>query len=229
MGKSSKYFGVVFNKSTGKYMARLLYQGNDYYLGLFVDEDCAAKAVDLKSIEIGYDRRLNFQTYNINGVMSNTKLIHLTKGMFAIVDEEDFERVNQHKWYAYKAPTTYYAQRKSKNRNTYEDKHMHHMVLGLRNVIVDHIDGDGLNNRKSNLRRCTTAQNNCNKIPLIKTSKYKGVHYSKKAKQFISMIRVNGKTKYLGHFNDELDAARIYDDKAKEVHGEFAWLNFPDK
>lgn len=108
------------------------------------------------------------------------------------------------------------------------------------NIFIDHKDGNGLNNQRENLRRATISQNNANKRATGNSS-FLGVHYkiykNKKRKdgtrssaefpKWYSSIRINGKSKFIGHFPTEEEAARAYDFKAKEVHGEFARLNFP--
>ena len=97
-------------------------------------------------------------------------------------------------------------------------------------MVVDHIDGNGLNNRKSNLRICTKAQNVHNSRPRTNTSsKYKGVFWNKANKKWSATIHKGDKWTYIGGFDDEKEAARAYDRKAAEFFGEFAYLNFPEK
>ena len=91
---------------------------------------------------------------------------------------------------------------------------------------TDHINHNCLDNRISNLRKCNSSQNNCNKPPRIVTSKYKGVGWNKEMKKWRSRIRINNKEYYLGHFDCEIEAAKAYDTKALELHGEFAYTNF---
>jgi hypothetical protein len=97
-------------------------------------------------------------------------------------------------------------------------------------LVVDHIDHNGLNNRKKNLRNCTFAEN-CRNTRLSSgtTSKYKGVHWHKRQKKWAAAIRCNNKTHHLGYFTDEAEAAKVYDKAAKKYHGVFASLNFPNK
>ena len=95
--------------------------------------------------------------------------------------------------------------------------------------VVDHIDHDGLNNRKRNLRLCTFAENCRNtRRTAPSTSKYKGVHWNKRRKKWAASIRFDNKTYHLGCFDSELAAALAYDQAAKKYHGAFASLNFPD-
>jgi hypothetical protein len=153
------------------------------------------------------------------------KQIPLTRGMFALVDDEDFEYLNQFKWYAHKDSATYYAMRK-KNR---KDVRMHRVILGITEpkVFGDHIDHNGLNNQRSNLRIATPAQNQRNKASRKgSSSKYLGVaNYPKKNKPWGATISSNNKHYHLGHFAKEEDAARAYNEAAIKYHGEFANLN----
>ncbi len=106
---------------------------------------------------------------------------------------------------------------------------MHRMIMGEpKGMFVDHIDGNSQNNRRSNLRICTPAQNLQNQRPKGGTSRYKGVYFHKKDNKWMAKIGFNGKNTYLGLFEDEILAARAYDKKAKELFGEFAYLNFPN-
>jgi hypothetical protein len=96
-------------------------------------------------------------------------------------------------------------------------------------LVVDHIDHDGLHNRKRNLRLCTFAENCRNtRRTAPSTSKYKGVHWRKRTKKWAAAIRFDNKTYHLGCFDTELDAGKAYDQAAKKYHGAFASLNFPD-
>jgi hypothetical protein len=97
--------------------------------------------------------------------------------------------------------------------------------------IVDHKYGDGLDNRKINLRIATEAQNRYNRRKTSKrtSSKYKGVYYKKQCSKYCAVIGCNGKKTFLGHFDNEIDAAKAYDEAAKKLFGEFARLNFTTK
>tara|TARA_R110000824_G_scaffold379621_1_gene571672 strand:+ start:276 stop:842 length:567 start_codon:yes stop_codon:yes gene_type:complete len=93
---------------------------------------------------------------------------------------------------------------------------------------VDHIDGNSLNNHVDNLRYGTRANNQMNKPPEENClSKYKGVSFNRTGRPF-AQISINNKTKFLGEFDSEIEAAKAYDTKAYELHGEFAHLNFPE-
>lgn len=101
---------------------------------------------------------------------------------------------------------------------------MHRLVLGaLNDQLVDHIDGDGLNNRRSNLRSCTHAENMRNRCKTAGLSRFKGVHRDKRT--WRAQINFEGRRIRLGSFHDEADAARAYDSAASLYHGEFAKTN----
>jgi len=155
--------------------------------------------------------------------------IPLTQGYFAIVDADDYERLNRYKWHVGVYPNNrVYPSRwsvvKSKRIRMHKD-----ILTPVRGFVIDHINGNTLDNRKDNLRICTHSQNLTNVGKKSNnTSGYKGVSWNKSHGKWQSQICVNGKTTYLGHFNDKLKAAKAYDDAALKHHGEFARLNFPE-
>jgi hypothetical protein len=158
--------------------------------------------------------------------------IPLTQGKYAIVDPEDYERLNKYKWYAIRSKNTFYAGRHSrppKGRKRQYIK-MHRVVLRPpRGLIIDHINHNGLDNRKANLRAVTYAQNTLNRVwvkPPHAHSRYKGVTWHKAQRKWQVQICYNGKHRTVGYFDNELDAAKAYDEAAKKYHKEFAVLNF---
>lgn len=156
------------------------------------------------------------------------KRIELTKGMFALVDDSDFERVNQYKWYAWycKATNSYYARRKTNQKDVVA--YMHRFILEVRDslVLVDHYDHDTLNNQRENLRECTKQQNNCNrKIGSTNTSGYKGVSWNKRAKKWMVTLKFNKQNFYYGLHINIYDAVVAYNNAAIKHFGEFAFLN----
>ena len=149
------------------------------------------------------------------------KRIKLTQGKFALVDDEDFAKLSKYKWHSLKGTNTFYAARGFRLR-------MHRFILNAKEgQEIDHRDGNGLNNQKSNLRFCTHSQNNMNQRKLKKnlSSKYKGVSWHKNKKKWAVSIYIDGKNKYLGDFKDETDAAEAYNEAAMKYYGEFANLN----
>lgn len=150
-----------------------------------------------------------------------TKELPLSQGKTAIVDDGDFELVNQAKWYAKLEHRVYYAM----NRRL---GFLHRFILNApSDKQVDHINGDGLDNRRANLRLASGSQNQHNsKIRSDNSSGYKGVYWDKGLKQWRAQIKSNNQFTTLGHFSDAKDAARAYDAAAIKYHGEFARLNF---
>jgi hypothetical protein len=93
-------------------------------------------------------------------------------------------------------------------------------------VEIDHIDGNRLNNRKSNLRFATSSQNKINRGPRKdNTSGFKGVSLNKKLNKYGVRLMIDGKYKHLGLFNNKIEAAKVYNENALKYYGEFAWLN----
>ena len=158
------------------------------------------------------------------------KFVQITQNKFAIVDDEDFERINQYKWHATKAGNTYYASHSTWNssRKRKSAIFMHRIILRApKGMCVDHINGNGLDNRKINLRLCTAQQNSQYRPHHnLGSSQYHGVHWHKKKKRWQSLIETKGKCTFIGLFKTEEGAALAYDKKAKELFGEFATQNF---
>lgn len=155
--------------------------------------------------------------------------IPLTQGYVALVDDEDYEEVSRFRWYVRVNKQYAYASRKIKVGGKWVEVHMHRVLLNAQDgMVVDHIDGNGLNNLKGNLRLATISGNNHNsRIRKDNTSGYKGVHWNSRASKWRAEIRLNGKVKFLGYFDDPIEAAKTRDKAAVELHGEFAKLNFP--
>ena len=175
------------------------------------------------------DFRASRRSSNEDGKLGDSAVrrIPLTRGKFAIVDAEDYYQLIQYKWQAMAANNTFYATGRAAGKPT----KMHRFIMNAPpHLVVDHIDHNGLNNAKTNLRLCTHAQNVRNAMPNRgTTSKYKGVCRRKKEKQWIASIQLNRKIYHLGCFEKEIDAAKAYDKKAKELHSRFACLNFPSE
>jgi hypothetical protein len=149
--------------------------------------------------------------------------IPLTQGYFAIVDADDYENLSQYKWHAGVKGDRCYAYRKKGKKLIA----MHREILNApTGMHCDHINHNGLDNRKANLRLCTPQQNLFNQRPhRNSTSRYKGVYWSGEKKKWRAEIKHNGRKIHIGYFDYEADAAIAYDDYAAELFGEFAWLN----
>lgn len=161
-------------------------------------------------------------------VVGDTCTVFLTQGQVTMVDAVDHDLVKQHNWHADRInPPGFYACRRIKGKAIV---YLHRALLGVAGGHhVDHIDGDTLNNRRSNLRACTVQQNLWNRKPKSKgTSKFKGVSWSASGRKWRVSIRIRSKSVSLGRFNDEIEAALAYDRAAAKHFGEFAWLNFPE-
>ncbi|MCP4257565.1 MAG: endonuclease [Planctomycetes bacterium] len=158
--------------------------------------------------------------------------IPLTQGKYAIVDPEDYERLNKHKWHTNSGRNTCYAVRTAFKDGKRIHTKMHRVITNApRHLVVDHINHSGLDNRKTNLRAVTIAQNNVNRASYKRKnspSQYKGVYWSKRDKKWQVQICHNYKCRTIGQFTDEIQAAKAYDEAAKKYHKEFAVLNFPD-
>jgi len=152
--------------------------------------------------------------------------IKLTKGKYVIVDVEDYPKLAGYDWQLYESESkNFYAVRLDRDKLVKMHREIMNDPAGL---FVDHKNGDGLDNRKKNLRIATRAQNQFNrrKTSAKTTSKYKGVHLYRKRNKYRAIIGCRGKRIFLGYFDNEIDAAKAYDEAAKKYHGEFAKLNF---
>lgn len=153
------------------------------------------------------------------------KEIKLTQNKYAIVDDEDFEKLSEYKWYYSHG----YAKRDSKINGKKTRIYMHRLIMkDPSGFMIDHIDGNKLNNTKLNLRKCNNMENVRSQRKNIirgKTSIYKGVYFDKNRKLFSSSITVNRKVINLGRFTNEIDAAKEYNKAALKYFGEFAVLN----
>jgi hypothetical protein len=161
------------------------------------------------------------------------KLIPLTQGKFAMVDDDDFEWLNQWKWCAIESKNgnVWYAVRNPYINGKYVMTYMHKVIMGDNplKLDIDHRFGNGLDNQIKNLRFCTRIENSMNSAPnLIGSSKYKGVCLDKRTGKWSAGIAKNGKIIAQKRFINEIDAAKQYDSWAKEFYGEFAKLNFPE-
>jgi hypothetical protein len=145
------------------------------------------------------------------------KEIPLSQGLFALVDDEDFEELNKFKWFVQKNKNTFYAKRHIKKEEQDTTIYMHNIIMKTpKEMVTDHINHNGLDNQKSNLRIVTQRQNMHNKQNKT-SSMFVGVHWHKLAKKWNANIRVNGKQIYLGQFNNEEEAHNAYLNKLADI------------
>lgn len=136
----------------------------------------------------------------------------------AVVDEEVLPICESKKWYLSAG---------GRIVSTDEDAYLSRVIMGNPKGVVDHINGDVFDNRKSNLRVCSQRQNSCNqKKHKGSLSCFKGVHWHKALKKWRARITPAGKSIHLGLYESEIAAAKAYDNAAREYYGEFARLNF---
>lgn len=155
-----------------------------------------------------------------------SKKIELSKGKYAIVDDEDYDMLSAYSWYTHSdSRNKEYAATRILGDLTY----MHRLILDAKDdKKIDHINGDGLDNRKKNLRSTSSLENSRNKSKSKGTSsRYKGV--TKVKNGWKAHISINNKDIHIGYFKTEEDAARAYDERAIEEFGEHAKLNFSDE
>lgn len=154
------------------------------------------------------------------------------KELSFVVDASDLPLIENHSWRAYISKSGYIRVETSLSQN---GKIVHLMLSRFlmnfpKGKFVDHIDCNPLNNRRSNLRLANESQNarNVPKTKRITYSRFKGVSWHKHKSKWVAHCAINSKNQFIGYFTNEEDAARAYDLKAKELHGAFAKLNFPD-
>ena len=147
-------------------------------------------------------------------------------GLFAQIDNEDFCEISKYRWWPDANHNKFYAQTEVRKKGKRMCVSMHHIIIGKREGFqIDHKDGNGLNNKKSNLRHVTSGQNKMNSESKGGISQYKGVFFIKKNKKWEAQIRKNKKLHHLGCFLSEEDAAYAYNKAAIEMFGEYARLN----
>src|SRR5678815_2749804 len=147
------------------------------------------------------------------------RTIKLTQGKRAIVDDQMYPLLALHKWQAKKDGRRWYAVTWIRRR----DIKMHQLLCPCRaGYVPDHINGNGLDNRRENLRPSTHQKNCANGTRKAGGTGYRGSYWDKWKKKFVSKIMVKGKLKHLGQFYNAKDAGRAYDRAAREIYGEFA-------
>jgi len=156
------------------------------------------------------------------------KKIELTRGKFTLVDDDDYDKFNPNfSWWLFPGRGTDYAITIKSGKSLFLHRAIMNAPKGLQ---VDHINGNGLDNRKENLRLCTATQNKRNvKNNKRNKSGYRGVSLDARSGKYKAQISTGEKILSLGSFDDPVDAAKAYDNAALKYHGEFASLNFPSR
>lgn len=151
--------------------------------------------------------------------------ILLTNGGEALIDKRYFNKVSKYKWYKHTVNKHTYVWRTSRFKGKMIKLHTF-LMRTPKGMMVDHINGDGLDNRKSNLRLCLPCENSRNqKLKSKNTSGYKGIHFSKPNKKWVARIGVNYKRICIGSFIDKIDAIHAYNKYCLKYHGKFARPN----
>lgn len=152
---------------------------------------------------------------------------------YAKVDPADYKRLRGYEWFSIKGPRSFYAARRARGTKAskFARMYMHRELIEIADgLLVDHINHDGMDNRRANLRAATHSQNMYHRGKRSGTtqSKYKGVYWRKRNRKWQALITFQKKKIYLGYFRSEIEAAKAYDRAARKYHGEFASLNFPE-
>ena len=147
---------------------------------------------------------------------------------YTIVDDEDYEKLNQYKWRAHLFYSGLYVRRNDYSGEKRVDLLMHRVIMNTpHRVLVDHINHDPLDNRKCNLRNCTSSENQMNSNKQSNnTSGYKGVSWHHLTNKWLVALRINKKKTHIGLFTCLIKAAKAYDEAARKHYGEFAKTNF---
>ena len=167
--------------------------------------------------------------------MPESRTVKLTRGKSAIVDASDYDWINQWKWCADKSKNIWYSHRTIYNKEIigkgrFVKVRMHRLIIGAaKGEIVDHINGNGIDNRRENLQICSHSDNIQKGHHRPNQYGYLGVSYSEDCtiRHWKARISNNGKRYELGHFLTSKDAAKAYDEEATRIHGATAKLNFP--
>lgn len=160
-----------------------------------------------------------------------SKLIALNgtvgRGLYAIVDDSDFEIASRYRWIALKRVDCFYVGASMRKNGQAKFVLMHRFLTDCpQGWVVDHYNGDGLDNRRENLRVCTVAQNMANqRLSRANKSGYKGVSWNKEKRKWVAKIKANGEQKQLGRFHTKEEAATAYNHAAISLFGEYARLN----
>lgn len=154
------------------------------------------------------------------------RVLCLTKGLVTLIDAVDYDLVSSHSWQAHEARSKVYASRMAGGRGGRSRQYLQRVITGAKpGWVVDHLNGDSLDNRRNNLRVCGFDKNAQNCSYDRRMNGFRGV--SKHGRRFRARIQYQGVTKHLGGYASALEAAEAYDRAALEMFGPFAWTNFP--
>ncbi len=156
-----------------------------------------------------------------------TKTIPLTQGRFAIVDDDVYEWASKHKWFTQRSGRRFYACRRVGKQNAQTQLFLHREILNApKGIMVDHINGDGLDCTRGNMRLASNAENQHNTPKRVNnTSGYKGVSFHRPNGKWRASLQLHGKQIHVGYFSAIEDAVIAYDQAALRYHGEFATTN----
>lgn len=217
--RKSGYFGVTWSESSNKWRATIVLSGRQCHLGVFESEEDAAWAYNRAAANApGRRRRLNFA--DPPKLPAGLTAIPLPGGLWTIVDDIDALPLSVVPW----SMSHGYVMRVDPWLGHVT---MHRQIMGFPDCHVDHRDRNPLNNSRSNLRCATHGQNIINRGKLRGefTSGFKGVSWHKQHRKWYAQASVGGKTRFLGLFRDEIEAAAAYDRAVAEMHGDFASPN----
>jgi len=224
--KTSKYRGVTYTKHTKKWVARILFENKRIFLGSFTNEYDAYIAYKNKYKQLfGYElpecqNKIDTESQTALIALSVSKIKEIKTVKYCIIDLTDYDIIAQYNWTYQKSG---YANACINGKNVF----MHNLLMGT--VGIDHINHNGLDNRRINLRLASNQQNVRNRRKIFNkqtTSIYKGVHYDKLNKKWRAFVTVDYKCIHLGRYKYEYEAALAYDKAATKYFGEFAKLNF---
>ena len=170
-------------------------------------------------------------TPNPHILVGNTVTIFIPPGKLVEIDARDYALVEPYRWRALRDDNNFYAVSSKRIAPGYKiNIRMHRLIMQPKHLdLVDHKDGNGLNNHRINLRVCNHNDNSGNRRKQAGSSQYKGVSWFKPRKTWRAQICVRGVKVGLGYFHDETEAAKAYDQAALATFGEFANINFPGR
>jgi len=228
---NNRFYGTYYRSDCKMWAGKIVVNKEQINLGMDKDRNICALRYDMYIVNNNLNRRTNFMVTEPPITIPNTRWIKLNNNEFTLVDEWNYEKVNQFIWSVVtndNSTDVKYAVRHFKENGIEIRQFLHRFILGLTdpNVFVDHIDRDGLNNTENNLRTCTKSQNSMNREGKLNcSSEYKGVTFNERLNKFVACLR----GKHLGCFDTEIEAAECYDFWAAYFYQNFPHFNFKYK